>query len=213
MRGLCDAWRHLFFSTATWPAESFGKVQTFFSVPFHQGSPGQDLSRGQTRIQTPCDYCNHVWPAVGATFMNFLWLIVMLETSTWSPVCSACKVGQRCLSSWSVSFPQGTSGCPRQESFMDELLACALWSFSAKFMPPACRAVAQIVRHDQPEQMGESSRNRGCMYAQIYNRILSCLHKLLVTTASVFWEVGCFWAERFCVDCLHSKAHLTWSSH
>ena len=28
-----------------------------------------------------------------------------------------------------------------EESFMDELLACALWSFSAKFMPPACRAV------------------------------------------------------------------------
>ena len=64
---------------------------------------------------------------------------------------------------------------------MDELLACALWSFSAKFMPPACRAVAQIVRHDQPEQIGGSSRNRGYMYAQIYSRILSCLHKLLVT--------------------------------
>ena len=45
----------LFFSTARWPAESFGKLQTFFSVPFHQGSPGQDFSRGQTRIQTPCD--------------------------------------------------------------------------------------------------------------------------------------------------------------
>ena len=31
-----------------------------------------------------------------------------------------------------------------QESFMDTLLASALWSFSACFMPPACRAVAQM---------------------------------------------------------------------
>ena len=28
-----------------------------------------------------------------------------------------------------------------QESFMDTLLASILWSFSASFMPPACRAV------------------------------------------------------------------------
>lgn len=31
-----------------------------------------------------------------------------------------------------------------QESFMDTLLASTLWSFSASFMPPACRAVAQM---------------------------------------------------------------------
>ena len=96
---------------------------------------------------------------------------------------------------------------------MDELLACALWSFSAKFMPPACRAVAQIVRHDQTED--PRGIEGTCMHTDTF--ILSCLHMLLVAHSPrvlrgwmfFFWF---FLSKRFCVDCLHSKAHLTWSS-
>ena len=78
---------------------------------------------------------------------------------------------------------------------MDELLACALWSFSAKFMPPACRAVAQIVRHDQTED--PRGIEGTCMHTDTC--ILSCLHKLLVAHSPRVlrgWMFFCFFEQK-----------------
>ena len=66
-----------------------------------------------------------------------------------------------------------------QESFMDTLLASTLWSFSACFMPPACRAVAQM----------RSAQYLGCWeHPCILTSIFAKENRTWICTGCLLWK-------------------------